>query len=213
MLQRRLATSLRPPTLSRSLHRSPPPARFAPSPPPPPPAPRLQSARSRYHTHSQLRYALLPIFLTLGGSGSLLLDTSKPDIEPKHSLKSILDAVEKPEADEFLIAVGSADRRQPPGFVRKVWWFLREWVWEPLSTSARFLQLAVLFLPVIITAPVLAFDYAENSRDRRRGKEKRTKNRATTRLWYRLLVHQMELAGPTFIKVCCSSPPSVSKQY
>ncbi|GJN89774.1 hypothetical protein Rhopal_002763-T1 [Rhodotorula paludigena] len=212
MLQVRLAKALKPPPL---LARSPAPrVRLPPSrtlhlprsaPPRPPPAPRAGPRRhgqgQQYHSH--LRFALIPFLFGVGGSSALLLDSAHPQDEPKHSLKTILDNVEKPEADEFLIAVNArdvdpADKR---GIVRAVRRFLRDYVVEPLSTSVRFLQLALIFLPVLLSAPVLALELVDDSHARRRGRERRTRERTTTRWWYRLLVHQMEMAGPTFIKL------------
>ncbi|GAA5902821.1 hypothetical protein JCM6882_009135 [Rhodosporidiobolus microsporus] len=205
MLQRRLATTLKHPPLSRALHRSapPPPLASRPAPPPPLPSPIRPQHRSRHRTyHSHLRYAFIPILLGVGGlsSSALLLDSPSPP--EKHSLKTILDNVEKPAEDEFLVAAGGRGKKDhPPGIVTRLLRFLRDYVWEPLSTSARFVQLAFIFLPVVVTAPVLALELADETRERRRGKPHRERERTTTRWWYRLLVHQMEMAGPTFIKL------------
>lgn len=148
-----------------------------------------------------------------GFSSALLCDSPSPSSshppEPRHSLKSILANVEKPDADEFLIAVnarggGDDDDDDLAGgrrWVRRVRRLLREFVFEPLATSVRFVQLALIFLPVVVSAPILALELIDESRDRRRGRQVRTRERTTTRWWYRLLVHQMEMAGPTFIKV------------
>ncbi|BGO90702.1 hypothetical protein JCM10020v2_002345 [Rhodotorula toruloides] len=167
-------------------------------------SPAGQSQGSGWSYHSHARFAFIPVLFGVGGSGALLLDTSHPHDEPKHSLKSILDNVEKPEADEFLIAVNAADIDEDEAnasLVRRIRRWVRDWVLEPVSTSLRFLQLVLLFLPVLVTAPILALELVDERRDRRRGRERRTKERTTTRLWYLLLVHQMEMAGPTFIKL------------
>ncbi|CDR43355.1 hypothetical protein NBRC10512_000642 [Rhodotorula toruloides] len=201
-----LARSLRPQALTRP--RSLPAS--APSIRPSRPAhslarsPAGQSQGSGWSYHSHARFAFIPVLFGVGGSGALLLDTSHPHDEPKHSLKSILDNVEKPEADEFLIAVNAADIDEDEAnasLVRRIRRWVRDWVLEPVSTSLRFLQLVLLFLPVLVTAPILALELVDERRDRRRGRERRTKERTTTRLWYLLLVHQMEMAGPTFIKL------------
>lgn len=148
----------------------------------------------------------MPLVLGAGGLSSTLLCDS-PSPEPKHSLKSILANVEKPNTDEFLVAVNARDVEDDddlPGgrrWVRRVRRFLRDYLVEPLATSARFVQLALIFLPVILSAPILALELVDETRDRRRGRQVRTRERTTTRWWYRLLVHQMEMAGPTFIKV------------
>lgn len=61
---------------------------------------------------------------------------------------------------------------------------------EPLSTLRRFIFLALLFLPVIVTCPLLLRQALPHQQDP-----------PSVRWWYGLLVKQMERAGPTFIKV------------
>jgi len=217
MLQTRLAQAPRPSALlrqpvprtlrPRQLHappsRPPPRSSIAPR---PRPGQGGQGDSHSHHSHSRLHYALVPLVLGAGGLSSTLLCDS-PSPEPKHSLKSILANVEKPNTDEFLVAVNARDVEDDddlPGgrrWVRRVRRFLRDYLVEPLATSARFVQLALIFLPVILSAPILALELVDETRDRRRGRQVRTRERTTTRWWYRLLVHQMEMAGPTFIKV------------
>ncbi|GAA5900292.1 hypothetical protein JCM5296_003031 [Sporobolomyces johnsonii] len=209
MLSARLSTALKPPPFARSLARLPRPAptatprtRLASFPPV-----RFNHSHSHHHQHHtqqqfyrlHLRYALLPLFLGVGSSSSLLLDTSPP--ADKLSLKSILQNVEQPDSDEFLISAQKRSDDRPPGILRRLLRLFSEWVLEPISTSARFVHLALLFLPVLVTAPILALELVDESRDRRKGREKGERTRTTTRWWYRLLVHQMEWAGPTFIKL------------
>ncbi|KAF9454095.1 ABC1-domain-containing protein [Macrolepiota fuliginosa MF-IS2] len=69
---------------------------------------------------------------------------------------------------------------------------LQEHIWEPILTAKRFIFLFVLFVPVIITSPMLLI-----------GKpEKRLKGDKWGAVWwYGFLVYQMEGAGPTFIKL------------
>ena len=67
---------------------------------------------------------------------------------------------------------------------------LRDKIWEPVLTAARFVYLLALFTPVIFTSPLVL-----------------TKEGAVW--WYDLLVSIMQKAGPTFIKVlsfCCLKP-------
>lgn len=63
---------------------------------------------------------------------------------------------------------------------------------EPVCTGVRFLQLVVIFVPVIITIPVIYFGNRQPSRDN---------ERSGTLWWYGFLVNEMELAGPAFIKL------------
>lgn len=124
----------------------------------------------------------------------------------KPSLQTIKDAVEHPDEDEFLVSASMLDdeaRRKT--LVGRTVRLVTRYVWEPIRTSLRFVHLALLFLPVLLASPVLVLEYVDQGRDKRRGYSKREGERATTRWWYRLLVHQMERAGPTFIKVGSSS--------
>lgn len=103
---------------------------------------------------------------------------------------------------------------------RRIYRLLNRYIFEPLGTGRRFLYLAMLFLPVIITSPVLMLEWIgtkeppSSSSDgtagstgsasaSSAGRQRRSsqKERYTTQLWYRFLVKQMELAGPTFIKL------------
>lgn len=80
---------------------------------------------------------------------------------------------------------------------------IHRWIIEPLGTARRFLYLAILFLPVIVTAPILALELLDDktSPPSSRRRKRKYQERTTTRWWYRFLVRQMERAGPTFIKV------------
>ena len=75
---------------------------------------------------------------------------------------------------------------------RNIYLFLDLYVYEPIATGFRFLHLAIIFLPVIGTIPVIWLG--------RRLKE-RDNERAGTLWWYNFLVRSMERAGPAFIKV------------
>ena len=76
--------------------------------------------------------------------------------------------------------------------LRRIISFLNCSIWEPILTARRFIFLCILFVPVILTAPMLVV------------------GRPDTRLlgdrwgavwWYGFLTSQMQRAGPTFIKV------------
>ncbi|CAK7272657.1 hypothetical protein SEPCBS119000_005240 [Sporothrix epigloea] len=66
------------------------------------------------------------------------------------------------------------------------------YVWEPLCTCVRFLQLSCIFVPVLVTLPVVWIGKRQPSRDN---------ERTGTLWWYGFLVRAMELAGPAFIKL------------
>ncbi|KAF7547474.1 hypothetical protein G7046_g8983 [Stylonectria norvegica] len=71
-------------------------------------------------------------------------------------------------------------------------YYLDMLIWEPLCTGGRFIQLLVIFVPVIITVPVIWFGRRRADRD---------DERSGTLWWYGFLVNAMELAGPAFIKL------------
>jgi aarF domain-containing kinase len=75
---------------------------------------------------------------------------------------------------------------------RSILFFVDQYIYEPVATSLRFLHLVVIFVPVIVTIPVIWFGSRRQDRDN---------ERAGTLWWYGFLVTSMESAGPTFIKV------------
>ncbi|KAJ7070852.1 protein kinase [Mycena amicta] len=62
--------------------------------------------------------------------------------------------------------------------------FFHDTIWEPLLTATRFLYLFALFVPVIVTSPMLLIGKPENHI-----------------WWFDNLVSKMETAGPAFIKL------------
>lgn len=66
------------------------------------------------------------------------------------------------------------------------------YIWEPICTGFRFLQLAAIFVPVILTVPAIWIGTRLPERDN---------ERSGTLWWYGFLVQAMEWAGPAFIKV------------
>lgn len=76
--------------------------------------------------------------------------------------------------------------------VHKIILFLDVYIWEPMCTGARFLQLLAIFVPVIVTVPTIWFGRRVADRDN---------ERTGTLWWYNFLVQAMEWAGPAFIKL------------
>jgi aarF domain-containing kinase len=89
-----------------------------------------------------------------------------------------------------------ADAHGLSKFCQSVYVFWYCYVYDPIATGFRFLHLAVIFIPVVVTVPAIWL-----------GRRVRTKNGARTGTiwWYKFLVNAMERAGPAFIKV--SSKP------
>lgn len=71
-----------------------------------------------------------------------------------------------------------------------VFWYC--YIYDPIATGFRFVHLAIVFVPVIITAPAIWFGRRLDD-----GKGER----AGAVWWYGFLVRSMERAGPAFIKV------------
>ena len=63
---------------------------------------------------------------------------------------------------------------------------------EPIATGFRFLHLVVIFVPVILTTPMIWLGRRLKDHDN---------ERSGTIWWYGFLVRAMERAGPAFIKV------------
>ena len=74
---------------------------------------------------------------------------------------------------------------------RTVVFVLDQYIYEPIATSIRFFHLVVIFVPVIVTIPVIWFG----------GRKSKDADRSGTIWWYGFLVSSMERAGPAFIKL------------
>lgn len=86
----------------------------------------------------------------------------------------------------------SEDERGVERFGHKILFFLDLYIWEPICTGVRFLQLVVIFVPVIISVPAVWIGPRQPDLDN---------ERSGTLWWYGFLVQGMEWAGPAFIKV------------
>ncbi|ATY65096.1 ubiquinone biosynthesis protein, putative [Cordyceps militaris CM01] len=70
--------------------------------------------------------------------------------------------------------------------------FLDLYIWEPIFTGVRFLHLVAIFVPVIVSVPIVWLGRRLPERD---------DERQGTLWWYGFMVKAMELAGPAFIKL------------
>ncbi|KAK8145952.1 hypothetical protein G3M48_003775 [Beauveria asiatica] len=84
------------------------------------------------------------------------------------------------------------DDRGLSRLAHKVLLFIDFYVWEPIFTGVRFLQLVAIFVPVIVSVPIIWLGRRLPERD---------DERQGTLWWYSFLVKAMELAGPAFIKL------------
>ena len=76
---------------------------------------------------------------------------------------------------------------------RSIYFFIEDYIIEPIATGLRFLHLVIIFVPVIVTIPVIWIGSRNPNRD---------DERSGTIWWYGFLVSSMERAGAAFIKVC-----------
>jgi aarF domain-containing kinase len=75
---------------------------------------------------------------------------------------------------------------------RGIYFFIEDYIIEPIATGLRFLHLVVIFVPVIVTIPVIWLGQRQADKD---------DERSGTLWWYGFLVSSMERAGAAFIKV------------
>ncbi|KAF2133234.1 ABC1-domain-containing protein [Dothidotthia symphoricarpi CBS 119687] len=75
---------------------------------------------------------------------------------------------------------------------RGIYFFLEDYIIEPIATGLRFLHLVVIFVPVIVTIPVIWLGSRQADKDN---------ERSGTLWWYSFLVSSMERAGAAFIKL------------
>lgn len=82
-------------------------------------------------------------------------------------------------------------------------WFSRGWykfkdiILEPILTTLRFLELSVIFVPVLLLYPISYFGHSVRVADSTTS----TKTPYGALVWYRLLRRALEIAGPSFIKL------------
>jgi aarF domain-containing kinase len=75
---------------------------------------------------------------------------------------------------------------------RGIYFFIEDYIIEPIATGFRFLHLVFIFVPVIITIPAIWLGERQGDKD---------DERTGTIWWYGFLVSSMERAGAAFIKV------------
>jgi aarF domain-containing kinase len=73
-----------------------------------------------------------------------------------------------------------------------LWVCFYHYIYDPIATGLRFVHLAIIFVPVVVTVPAIWIG---------RNVQEHNGARSGTLWWYRFLVKAMERAGPAFIKV------------
>ncbi|OAV91414.1 Atypical/ABC1/ABC1-C protein kinase [Puccinia triticina 1-1 BBBD Race 1] len=143
-----------------------------------------------------LKWSLLSIggtsllYLVLSADGSLQLATRPEPINNETNVKPI---------------TRPTHRKTSKSRSRALWNSIKRNIIEPVATASRFLYLLALFLPVLVTSPVVLLEYIELAHPRKRRKRRKDgtliTERASTSWWYKLLVSSTQKAGPTFIKL------------
>jgi len=150
------------------------------------------SARNRYLLALSTA-AALPL-ATTNGNGDDVEDDVELTLE-----QSLLGTSEEERLDQ---AYGvNKDRSIFYRFFRRIKVAFIWYIYEPIATGLRFLQLVIIFVPVFATIPVIFLGSRNPDADN---------ERTGTLWWYRFLVKQMERAGPTFIKVVTLVTPLIA---
>lgn len=91
------------------------------------------------------------------------------------------------------IQKGEPSNRKVIRILDRILDWLDTWLLEPILICKRFFHVLLLFSPIAIALPIIFIgERHPEEHDERTG----------TLWWYDLVMNQMELAGPTFIKVC-----------
>jgi len=145
------------------------------------------------HTRPQSSYRFPPWYTISAATIPLIQKKEERDVDDDMDItleQALLDTSEE-ERQEQTYGV-SKDRSLFYRCCRHVKITFLRYVFEPIATAVRFVQLVCIFVPVIVTIPIIFI----GSRDPERDNE-----RTGTLWWYSFLVKQMERAGATFIKV------------
>ncbi|KAF8516117.1 ABC1-domain-containing protein [Hysterangium stoloniferum] len=153
---------------------------------------------SNSHFHRS-RWRFSPYLLLLVPLGGLAIAHTIPQksvIAPLFSSPAIMPCPERPTHSELFIH--SPHEYEPPLW-RRITDTLKRYILDPLLTARRFMYLCILFVPVLISSPLLLV----GARMKRRMLQLngREGERWGAVVWYDFLVRQMQKAGPTFIKL------------
>lgn len=150
------------------------------------------------------------IIVPLGAAGLALLYYNRQPLSLEDSQPLDPEGREARNLPQFAQSVEDVEEEEKRlhrnAFLRTFYKFggiLQDYIIEPLGTTKRFIVLVFLFVPVILTMPmILVGRFREGGRRRgRRISKDDGGTRWGARWWYGFLVKQMERAGPTFIKV------------
>jgi aarF domain-containing kinase len=145
------------------------------------------SSRQTRHSFGKGRKALIASATTLTPLAFVQLSQTDSDDGKTHEERML-------EQSRAELANAVPKRLENSKVVRRgIYFFIDTYIWEPIATTLRFLHLVVIFVPVIVTIPVIWLGDRMKDRDN---------ERKGTLWWYGFLVWSMERAGAAFIKVC-----------
>ncbi|KIW08189.1 uncharacterized protein PV09_01120 [Verruconis gallopava] len=124
---------------------------------------------------------------TLGPAAFVSLSERGDNGDGKTGEQQMLEASRK-ELDEHVPKRLENSKR----IRRGIYFFVDDWIVEPIATGLRFLHLIIIFVPVIVTIPAIWIGKRQKDR---------SDERSGTLWWYGYLVWSMERAGAAFIKL------------
>lgn len=136
-------------------------------------------------TATTLAFSLPALFPSSRGKEELVHNL-QPDV-PKTTEQQMLEASELERKEAKRVSKDQPKRWQALQGMRL---FVVNYIVEPIATGVRFMTLVAIFVPVIVTIPVVWF-----------GMRHEGGTTHGTIWWYGFLVNSLERAGPTFIKV------------
>ncbi|ODV87154.1 hypothetical protein CANARDRAFT_26576 [[Candida] arabinofermentans NRRL YB-2248] len=123
---------------------------------------------------------------------SVLSNSNKlePDMSQGTFEMGLYTSSQKELQEESIAIREKQTKRKFVGFLFQIRYFIVDYIFEPIVTVGRFLELATLFIPIVITIPLVYF-----------GKKNNKGETSGAQLWYKLIRVTAEMAGASFIKL------------
>lgn len=149
----------------------------------------------------KLHHLILPSTLLYAASHTqtLINETLKPDssgdtfemglyLSSQHQLTQHINSKRQKTLEKCRFSVTRA--------MARYWFYLKDYVLEPMFTIFRFLELSAIFVPVFLAYPISLFGHAVCVSNL-----SSTTVTSGSLVWYKILRKALELAGPSFIKL------------
>ena len=134
------------------------------------------------------------LFPLVGGISLFFYPRPQPILSQLFSSPTLIPCTSKePETSRGPLILSPSERNL--SLSQRISSLFLDHIWEPILTARRFIHLFFLFVPVILSSPMLLVGVPE---------ERLLGDKWGAVWWYNYLVTQMDRAGPTFIKVCTS---------